>query len=226
MSLITFLSVLLILNFGSSYGVIPTLYNTGVDNSHVSFPLGTTDIHWTISPTGPPAPITNIRPAWLPNTTVSSWISPGQGGQPTGEYLYTTTFDLTGYIVDAVSIDYRITMDDHVTEDFATSAPGIYLNGFVIPGTFFPASGAFNWTSWSPTLTLESNITSGESRFVNGVNTLNVYIDNGGAGPTGFRFEQISAITPVPEPSTYLILTGAMVALLVLARKKGLKNHQ
>jgi hypothetical protein len=220
MNIFFYIVFLLILNIGNAQGKIPSLFNTGVNNLGVSLPTNTVDPHWTIDPpggTGPSPVLTRTNGGWIARTAVSNWIG-RTGPQSSGQYIFSTTFDLTGFTVNQVSIDYRITVDDILLSSLGI---GVFLNGNSIPSSSYSVANA--WTSWSPTFTLVSNNDSGVNRFVGGINTLSFDVRNHGGG-VGFRFEQLSAVTPVPEPSTYLILFGVLSTILLLKSFKDKKK--
>ncbi len=192
---------------------ITTLYNTGVDASGVvlangvigdphysliSVPGGTSTIMTRTSAGGYP-----IGP-WLADDALSVWIGPANNSQlngPVGDFIYRTSFDLTGFNPLSASI----------TGKWATDNPGtsLLLNGIVAAG--MTTTG---YTVWSPFI-----LTSG---FIAGINTLDFVVRNNG-GPTGLRVEMTgdasAAIGAVPEPAT-LALFGLGLMGVALGRRR------
>jgi hypothetical protein len=192
------------------------IYGTGVSASGALLPGGAVDPHYTITSSadtnfaGPAAMVTYSSgfpfPIWMPNGPNSQWIAPrpdvGNGNAP-GNYVYTTTFSLSGFDLSTVVL----------TGQWATDNSGlnIVLNGVALPFTT-PVQGFFGWHAFT--------LSSG---FVNGVNTLQFVVNNAGCpgcsvNPTGLRVEITgtgmldsqnsgSPHQPVPEPAT-LVLVG------------------
>ncbi|CAN5189173.1 hypothetical protein BH23VER1_BH23VER1_26650 [soil metagenome] len=171
---------------------IPGLFNTGVDeNGDLLPPSGTVDPHYTLttSPdptfTGPDAvtlaPGFPVGP-WIAEGPVSRWISPNQTGAEAepGSYTYTTTFDLTGFNHLTAQIEGEWATDDGGTD--------IILNGV----NSFQSSGGFG--GFTPFFL--------DFGFVEGVNTLEFVVNNGGAtpNPTGLRVQMIGSVSVPDEP--------------------------
>ena len=124
---------------------------------------------------------------------------------PVGIYSYTLSFDLTGLDYLTAVIAGTWASDNNST---------ILLNG--VSTGYTKGTGGYG--------TLESfNLTSG---FISGLNTLtfNVTNDTGATGnPTGLQVNIIRTdadLSPVPEPSTMLLLGFGMVGLAGVVRKK------
>lgn len=149
--------------------------------------------------------------AWVPNTIVSSWISPqadysANGADAPGTYVYTTAFDLTGLDPNTASIDFRVAADNSLTDVLVNgSSTGITYGSFgVFSGTF--------------------NVSTG---FIGGTNTL-AFVTTNSAGttknPSGLRVEFTSATADpasaaVPEPASIGLLGLGMVLLFHRRRR-------
>lgn len=182
---------------------IAGLFNTGVDSVGTPLGHGATDTHYRLvapSPvTGTPIVATKVGgfpiPPWVDDNTISAWITPATGTvSPAGDYIYETTFDLTGMDVSTASLAGRWATDDTGTD--------ILLNGTSTGVT----SGGFG--SFTP-----FQIPSG-SGFIAGPNTLTFRVNNAGTGtnPSGLRVE----ITGLAVPNlriTSITKTGSNVTL-------------
>ena len=200
---------------------ITSLRNTGIDASGAPQPAGAISLFWTFE-VNSDSESTDVIVAnegwpiqagvWLVNTATSKWVGPratvGDADLAAGLYTYRTSFDLTGRDVDTVLIVGRWAVDDGVV--------GVYLNGAQVS---VPLGGAFTaWTSFT--------LSSDNTTFLAGVNTLDFEINNGAAGPSGLRveFTQTSARTlpGVPagvgvQPQGARVAEGDTVVLQVSA---------
>jgi len=179
--------------------LITTLFNTGVDSFGNVLAENQTDPHYTLT-AGPilGAPIvatsSNAWPVapngpWIGDNTISAWIAPTTDtSAPTDTYVYTTTFDLTGFDFATANIDGLWAQDD---------VGSILLNGVMAVS----ASGGYsNFDTFA--------ISSG---FIAGVNTLDFVVVNSGGGPTGLRVEMTGTAKPIKEPVTLaLFCTGLL----------------
>jgi hypothetical protein len=202
----------------ASAEVINSLYNTGVDASHVSVPDGTVgDLHYTLTnvPTGASSQ-TLVRtsvggwpiPPWTPDSTTSTWITPNDNfgfGTQAGNFTYQTSFDLTGYDPNSVSINGLWSFDDY--------GISILLNGLVVPFSagLTNVTGFGGWDLF--------NISSG---FQAGVNTLEFVVENAG-GPGGLRTDFVAEGTrageQLPVPLPLGLFTLGLAGLGIVARK-------
>ncbi len=166
----------------------PGLFNTGVDASGVSLPSGSVDPHWTIAASidpafpGPDALVLNDIgfpiPPWLANDEISKWIAPRadqSGGNLEGDYVYRTTFNLSGF--DPASV---VITGEWATDNFGTD--------ILINGTSTGQRNDSQFVTWTP-----FRITSG---IVRGLNTLEFKVNNAptGVNPTGFRVRNLRAL--------------------------------
>jgi hypothetical protein len=140
---------------------------------------------------------------------------------PGGTYVYTTTFSLAGYIPSTTTITLGWAADDN---DLGASIPPydyIAVNGFPIAGTGTGASpGSF--------MGLHPEILDSTLPWLPGINTLDFVIANtdsapgpGLSGPTGLIVHILSSdATLIPEPSSVVLLTGGLIALMVMVWRK------
>ena len=164
--------------------VIPTLFNTGVNNEKATLGAGEVDPHYTLTASadegfpGPEAftltPGFPVGP-WLEEGPASRWIAPQASqavGNAPGTYTFTTTFDLTGFDAASAQVSGRISADNSIS---AARLNGTGLAGISSPG--------FN--VWS-----DFTIPVG-APFVQGTNMLEFDVSNAGdtANPIGFRVE-------------------------------------
>ncbi len=202
----------------ASAAVINSLYNTGVDGGHVVLPDGTlNDPHYTLVSVPSGGTNTYVRDSasgwplgypWVGDSTTSAWITPEPSlfgiYAPSGIYAYQTTFDLTGYDPNSVSIHGRWSFDD-----FGNS---VLLNGFLIPfSTVLTNTTGFGGYDLF-------NITSG---FQAGVNTLEFVIRNAG-GPTGLRTDFVAEGNPIPAPIPVALLGLGLTGIGLAGRRKSL----
>lgn len=196
-------------SFAAQAGTISDLYNTGKGLS-----AGIEDQNYTV--TGDEvdgygyATENDVYPIgpWISNTSTSGWLSPSnnQGeGFSRSTYVWTTTFDLTGFDSASASFSGRFAADDNA---FA------YLNYNLIG-----VSNSFtNWSSFA----------SQSDFFVEGINIIEFDVTNSGGGPTGLRVEfTASSETPipspqtaVPEPDTYATLLAGLGLMGFMVRRR------
>ncbi|MCL4522584.1 MAG: PEP-CTERM sorting domain-containing protein [Acidobacteria bacterium] len=186
------------------------IFSTGVTSTGQPAANASVDAHYTLTFgadsvfNGPEAYVANtpgVYPftSWMAGTSTAQWIGPRDSlAYPfgTGNYVYTTTFDLTGFNLATVVL----------TGGWAGDNAGldILLNGVSL-GLSLPNGSQ---TALTPFL-----ISSG---FLPGVNTLQfvVYNDTGATGllvdinGTGELLGAASPVSQVPEPAT-IILVGS-----------------
>jgi len=113
---------------------LASLFSTGLDDRRVRLPDRAQDLHYTLVS---PSPVTGRAvsalvvpgeyPAseWLVGGTNSAWLSPSTRlAEPGGDYIYQTTFDLTGIELNSVRIAGNLAGDDRVQ--------AIRLNGIAL----------------------------------------------------------------------------------------------
>jgi hypothetical protein len=185
------------------------VFSTGVDANGQLLADGSVDPHYQLiesaSPQyqGPDAFVVDTRiqdvGRWVPSGFTSGWISirPDAGTHnPLGQYIYRTTFDLSGLDVTTAMLMGRMATDDPGT---------VLLNG---AATGVQSCCYHRWTEFS--------LTSG---FVAGLNTLDFVVANSGGGPTGLRVEVSGSadVSVVPELGSWMLL-GSGVALTFLRK--------
>jgi hypothetical protein len=179
------------------------VFGTGVDDKGNLLPDGASDPHYSLTsvPAGetvdPGAPIVTRQngfpigsPYWVVDGPASKWISPhanedhDQGGfdDQAGDYVYTTTFDLTGYDPSTAVITGQISGDN--------SIESVTLNNHLVAGV-----------NPNPTQYQSFQRLAISSGFIAGVNTLVFTVTNlppQGRNPTGFRADLSGTADAVP----------------------------
>jgi hypothetical protein len=154
---------------------IPGVFATGVDMDGNALAPGDLEQNYSLS--GPAAPAFVIRRhgAWISPPPFSMWIgiSGGASDAPDGAYIYSLTFDLSGFIPATAKITGSLAADDGAE---------VFLNGSKVESFGFPF-----WVL-DPV-----EITDG---FLGGLNTLEIVVTNlpaGGANPSGLLFADVIA---------------------------------
>ncbi len=194
----------------ASYAAPITLFNTGVDEAGT--PLGNTaaDPHYIL--TSVPSGTSGVRvanssngfpiPPWIGDNSLSAWIGPNSDAAlngPIGDYIYETTFNLSGLTASTASIAGQWSVDN--------AGSDILLNGVSSGST---AAGFNKFDAFK--------ITNG---FHDGLNTLDFVVRNFG-GPTGLRVEMTGTAdsTSVPEPVSLAVLGSGLFAAGLFRRKR------
>ena len=195
---------------GVTTAPIPTLFNTGVssnypDGSPATLTAdGANDQHYSIiaGVDGAISPFVTESgaypfPSWSQDTTTSKWISPqatyaGNLQDAVGTYTYKTTFDLTGFNTNAVSISGQLVADNYVS--------AVRINGFDIG---FSTQGQVGFAFKAFTLPA--------GHFVSGVNELEFDVINtvpDGGNPSGLRVELTGTVS---LPQLTIIQSGTNI---------------
>jgi hypothetical protein len=196
-----------------------SLYNTGVDSSGNVLSEGTVDPFYTLTsvPSGSSSTVVGFTSAggypigpWYGDDALSTWIGPNNDAQadgPVGYYDYQTTFNLTGFNLNTVSIGGQVAVDDVLVN--------ILLNGV-------PLGYTAPWNTWTQ-FTIDQANAAGD--FVAGINTLDFIVDNY-QGPTGLRVE-FNSVDPQPVPDSGLgIGISGLVFLLLLAASRRMQMRR
>jgi PEP-CTERM motif len=227
-----FLVQALILGGGATARADLVIYSTGVDNNGNVLAAGALDTHYTVSEgpytgstslstlpnTGISAYVVNNAAvaaySWAPNTATSAWISPdstGNGIPGVADFIYTTTFNLTGFDPSTASLQGLFSGDDGVT---------VYLNGTLVADYHYTGSNA-------PWRDLPSfSITTG---FIAGINTLQFVVPNS-SGPGGLQFQvtggALANLSTTPEPSTLTLAGIAFVSFGLMGASRCRRQKQ
>jgi hypothetical protein len=176
---------------------IPGLFNTGVDNQGARLPDGSLEQHYSLTGVSSTAYVfhdgapdnVGAQGAWATPAADAMWIGPSGGTMyaPDGDYIYTLTFDLSGFNPADVAISGQWSSDN---------SSAIYLNG--VKTQYESGSWGFFWVQ-------DFSIDSG---FLPTINTLEFHVNNEYAGPgsdnpTGLLVQNLSA---TPEPATLCLL--------------------
>jgi hypothetical protein len=206
--------IFLMATFCASAATITTLHNSGEFlASQAADPYWTVNGHTAYKTQDGGFPfITGGPDAWLPDTPYSAWISPtasyigGSGADPAGLYIYSTTFDLTGFDPTTARLNFWVASDNLLLD--------VRINGVSI-GTTWPGVLNFSYQAGS--------ITSG---FNGNINTLSFYVENfvlPAGNPSGMDEAMEAFASPIgsaPEPGPVLLI-GCGLALFGLMRRRG-----
>ena len=178
---------------------IPTLFSTGLGADGKLLAAGAADPHFVLTasaqsnPPPPPIAATAVQrvSTWFTNNAKSGWlgpVNPATNGAAPGNYVYETTFDLTGFDPASARVTAQVAVDDTLTD--------VLINGVSTGITY----------SFSNALSAAFVVTSG---FVAGLNRLEFRTANRGAlpNPTGFR-SQLSGTAVAVLPTTTTLPLG------------------
>ncbi len=121
---------------------ITTVYSTGCAANGGVLAPGQTDPHYFITSSGAPLTVMQNHPAWAPNDAASMWIglsAQGTDNQPGGNYSFSTTFDLTGWLADTASLSLTVAVDNELLDvrinGLSTGIAAVGHNAFSGPFT-------------------------------------------------------------------------------------------
>lgn len=199
-------SAILTLSSTDVIGANVALFNTGVDSSSANLPLGASDPHWSIT-SGPNITVATsgqVVANQLTGTYAvdvnSQWIWVNANGGPTGTYVFTQTFDLTGFDPSTATISGSWAADNEGFIQLNGSSTNIGSGVLSLSGNLI--SNFENFSNFS--------LNSG---FIPGINTLEFVITNPG-GPGGFNATNLrGSVDPIPEPSSLLLLSLAVLGI-------------
>jgi len=163
--------------------LVDTLYSTGIDDEKTALPPGTEDPHYINEATGQPVLVMQNHSAWLSNSSESQWAgttAQGTDNVDAGEYIFSTTFDLSGYDPSTAEITLMIGVDNTLHD--------IHINGTstgISSVGFASLSGPFRI----------------DSGFLAGNNKLEFIFTNDGSAPNpmGLRIELEATAVPALE---------------------------
>lgn len=222
-------------------------YNTGVDSNQIVLPDGTPDPHYQLIsvPSGPlTAPVAKtlgfpLSPfgGWAATNSTSAWITPtapvgdppppidrqttnasGNGNGPPGNYLYRTTFDLSGYsLTSPISLSGIWAADNSGLSVRLNPQNDLLNQGDLIAAGYgsYTAVPTFGYTDAN---FLVQTFFAGTG-FVPGINTLEFLIHNSDA-QTGLRVEYFVEAVPVPEPSAWALMALGLAGITFLKTRR------
>ncbi|TWT95797.1 hypothetical protein Pla108_28740 [Botrimarina colliarenosi] len=186
---------------------ITDLYNTGVDNSHVTLGNGATDSHYYVVSDSQPGVVVNSPgypfPAWVANVNGpggSRWVSTQRDAYGRlGSFKYQTTFTIPSYAdLNSVVINGLWATDD--------GNSNILING-----------NPTNQSTLGHSSLTPFTITGASNFFHGSGNTIEFVFDNV-TGPTGLRVDGISG-TFVPEPTGFAAGLAGLAGIGAVRRR-------
>jgi hypothetical protein len=201
-----------------------TFLSNGTSTS-TDFPSAFTTANFDSAQTGANAVVLTTIPFYTtaPSLTTAGaqWIGTSAGGGNGSTPGYTALYAISFDVPDAF-VSGSLTLNYEVDNELGDLNPGIYLNGNALPGST-------NNTGCSPTCFSglqtysDSSITAD---LVQGTNWL--YLDAVNLGSEGGLIfsadvSTVNSTSPVPEPSSVILMFTMLLALALLSRKRKLR---
>jgi len=166
---------------GDTPTAITTLYSSGINDDGSVMSPGQDDPHYFITSNSTPVTVMQNHPAWVANDSTSLWIglsAQGTDNQPAGDYSFSTTFDMNGWLAETAEVSFMIAVDNELLD--------VEING-VSTGITSIGHGAF-----SGPFTVSDG-------FVPGVNQIDFIFQNwnGSANPMGLNVKIAGSALPV-----------------------------
>lgn len=159
---------------GESPTAITTLFSTGCGGNGSVLSPGQTDPHYFVTSNHGPVTVMQNHPAWAANDSTSLWIgysSQGTDNQPGGNYSFSTTFNLTGWLAQTAKVSFYVAVDNElldvkingVSTGIGSIGHDAFRGPFSINGGFVPGVNQLdfifqNWTSSPNPMGLRINI--------------------------------------------------------------------
>jgi lamin tail-like protein/CotH protein len=104
---------------GDTPTAITTLYSSGINDDGSVMSPGQDDPHYFITSNSTPVTVMQNHPAWVANDSISLWIglsAQGTDNQPAGDYSFSTTFDMNGWLAETAEVSFMIAVDNELLD--------------------------------------------------------------------------------------------------------------
>ncbi len=182
---------------------IPGLFNTGVNNDGLVISQGSLEQHYTMTGDSYQSYVIGTAGAWVSPPVDASWIAPTSEtiDDPVATYIYTTTFDLTGFDSTTASITGMWATDNDAV---------IFLNG----NNTGNSKDIYGYTSLDP-----FSISTG---FVSGLNVLEFRVNNSFSNfdnPTALLLTEVEGVvSAIPLPAAIWLFGSGLMGIFGLSR--------